>query len=105
MAVKIGTTTGSTGDPQITLTQTADEAAAFNESYGVGNYADGMKIAIDGNGQIYTVTSYDSGTGVLDINPPLDDNIGPSSTDVYKVYEGAHGTESTHLRKRLLGYI
>ncbi len=101
MAVKIGTTTGSAGDPQITLTQTADEANAFNESNGVGNYADGMQIAIDGDA-VYTATGWNG--SVLQIDPPLSQNL-VATADVYKVYEGAHGTESEHLRKRLLGYI
>lgn len=101
MAVKIGTTTGGAGDPQITLTQTADEAGAFNKSYGVGNYADGMKIAIDGDA-VYTATGWDG--NVLQVDPPLAQNI-VAGTDVYKVYEGAHGTQSEHLRKHLLGYI
>jgi len=102
MAVKIGTTTGASGDATITLTQDADETAAFTEEYGVGNYADNMKIAIDGNDTIYTVT--DNTGGTLSIDPVLSDNVG-ADTDVYKVYEGAHGTESAHLKKRLLGYI
>ena len=104
MAVKIGITTGSAsaGAETITLTQDADEGAAFSAEYGVGNYADNMKIAIDGNDTIYTVT--DNSSGTLSITPALSDQVVPG-TDVFKVYEGAHGTESEHLRKRLLGYI
>ncbi len=102
MAVKIGTTTGAKDAASITLTQNTDEASTFSAEYGVGNYADNMKIAIDGNDTIYTVTSNASGT--LSIDPVLSDAVA-LGTDVYKVYEGAHGTESTHLRKRLLGYI
>jgi len=102
MAVKIGTTFGAKDATSITLTQNTDEASAFSAEYGVGNYADNMKIAIDGNDTIYTVTGNASGT--LSIDPVLSDTV-TSGTDVYKVYEGAHGTESTHLRKRLLGYI
>jgi len=102
MAVKIGTTTGAKDAAQITLIQDADETAAFSEEYGVGNYADNMKIAIDGNDTVYTVTGNTGGT--LSIDPVLSDNVA-AGTDVYKVYEGAHGTESVHLRKRLLGYI
>jgi len=102
MAVKIGTTTGSTGDTSITLTQNTDEAAAFSKEYGVGNYADGMKIAIDGNDTIYTVTSKTD--DALSIDPVLSDAVA-AGTEVYKVYEGAHGTEAMHLKKRLLGYI
>lgn len=103
MAVKIGTTTGSSGDSSIALTQNTDEAAAFSKEYGVGNYADGMKIAIDGNDTIYTVTDNNT-DGTLNIDPVLSADIS-EYTDVYKVYEGAHGTEATHLKKRLLGYI
>ena len=102
MAVKIGTTTGSKNDASITLTQDADEIAAFSEDYGVGNYADNMKIAIDGNDTVYTVTGNTGGT--LNIDPVLSENVS-AGTDVYKVYEGAHGTTATHCRKRLLGYI
>ncbi|MBV52753.1 MAG: hypothetical protein CL816_01645 [Coxiellaceae bacterium] len=102
MAVKIGTTTGTAGAGTITLTQDADEDTAFSEEYGVGNYADNMKIAIDDNDTIYTVTDNDSGT--LSITPVLSDDVA-ADTDVFKVYEGAHGTVSEHLRKRLLGYI
>lgn len=103
MAVKIGTTTGAKDATSIDLIQDIDEEAAFSEEYGVGNYADNMKIAIDGNDTIYTVT--DNTGGTLSIDPALSDDVGPGATDVYKVYEGAHGTESAHLRKRLLGYI
>ena len=102
MAVKIGTTTGAKNAAQITLIQDADETTAFSEEYGVGNYADNMKIAIDGNDTVYTVT--DNTGGTLSIDPVLSDDVA-AETDVYKVYEGAHGTESAHLRKRLLGYI
>lgn len=102
MAVKIGTTTGAKDATSITLTQDTDEAAAFSEEYGVGNYADGMRIAIDGNDTIYTVTGNTDGT--LSIDPVLSDVVA-AGTDVYKVYEGAHGTEVVHLKKRLLGYI
>jgi len=102
MAVKIGTMTGAKDAAQITLTQNADEASAFSEEYGVGNYADNMKIAIDGNDTIYTVTGNVGGT--LSIDPVLSDAVDPG-TDVYKVYEGAHGNEAEHHRKRLLGYI
>ena len=102
MAVKIGTTTGTVGASTINLTQTVDETAAFSEEYGVANYADNMKIAIDGNDTIYTVT--DNSSGTLSIYPVLSDNVG-TNTDVFKVYEGAHGTTAEHLRKRLLGYI
>ena len=102
MAVKIGTTTGTAGTGTITLTQDADEGAAFSEEYGVGTYADNMKIAIDGNDTVYTVTGNTDGT--LSIDPVLSDNVA-DNTDVFKVYEGAHGTTAEHLRKRLLGYI
>ena len=104
MAVKIGTTdgTGTTGDDTITLTHNVEEGKAFSADYGVGNYADNMKIAIDGNDTIYTVTGKNAGT--LSIDPALSADVA-DDTDVFKVYEGAHGTESEHLRKRLLGYI
>ena len=102
MAVKIGITSGAKNAAQITLTQDGDETAAFSEEYGVANYADNMKIAIDGNDTIYTVT--DNSSGTLSIDPVLSDNVG-TNTDVFKIYEGAHGTTAEHLRKRLLGYI
>lgn len=102
MAVKIGTTTGAKDAGTIDLAQDTDETAAFSEEYGVGNYADNMKIAIDGNDTVYTVTGKTGNT--LSIDPVLSDNV-EAGTDVYKVYEGAHGTTAAHCRKRLLGYI
>ena len=81
MAVKIGTTFGAKDATSITLTQNTDEASAFSAEYGVGNYADNMKIAIDGNDTIYTVTGNASGT--LSINPVLSDTV-TSGTDVTK---------------------
>ena len=105
MAVKIGTTNGnhSTGSTNLTITQTADETADFNTEYGVGNYSVGMQIAIDDNNTVYTVTGTDSG-GNFVITPALTDTV-DSDTDVFKVYEGAHGTAAEQSRKRLLGYI
>ena len=104
MAVKIGNTAGLTsqGASTLNIAQDADELEAFGKQYGVGNYAEGMQIAIDGNDTIYTVSN--SAGGVLTFDPVLSADVA-DDTPVYKVYEGAHGTTAAHCRKRLLGYI
>jgi hypothetical protein len=110
MAVSLGTL----GSPLVTGTSIVPlpdvDTQSISKEYGVGNFAQGMQVVFDtpegqpGYDTIHVATEYDSGSQALTITEGLTADL-PAGTTVYKVYEGAHGTEPEHLRKRLLGYI
>jgi len=126
MAVKIGTTTATTGDTTIPLTFTSDEETqalgtqittgpagdTSANSYGVGNAVKGMEIVVTdaddvaNTDTVLTVTevlvSAGNVTG-LEVTPALDADA--TDANVLKLYVGVQGTQEAHTRKRLLGYI
>lgn len=85
-------------------------ASNFEDSLVVGNFAENMKVTFTVAGDesayttVHTATAYDDGTKSLTITPALTYTL-PVSSAVNKVYEGSHGTQNEHSRKRLLGYL
>lgn len=110
MAVSLGNTTQPSTVGAITIDGSTIDPVEFTKQYTVGNFAPGMQVVFDtpegadGYDTIHTVAAYDADANQLTLNEPITMEL-PTGTTIFKVYEGAHGTESEHLRKRHLGYI
>ena len=111
MAVSIGTTGPTPLPAGTTIIPVADvDLETTQQEYGVGNFSTGMNVVFDTpEGQpsydmVHQAVSFDENALAFEIVPALDVEL-PAGSTMYKVYEGAHGTEPIHLRKRLLGYI
>ena len=124
MAILIGNVTaGNVAGDKVTLTVSnidADAAVGNGDPKGVGKFVGeaarsagdgndkGMKVAFIETGtstytddDVHEVLSFDVSAGTVTLKTTTDRSDG----DLYKLYEGAHGTEQLHQRKRLLGYI
>lgn len=125
MAVLIGKLTAINGQTFTLANVDADFASPTDDgtppvalSYGVGMWVSGMKLQLSADGTYgdeYTVDTFDVAAGTITIVEAGLTALDQAAKDaaetagveynVYKTYEGAHGTQAEQSRKFLLGYI